>query len=105
MVQEPKRRRRATTPEARENRLVSLAMDLAEKQLEEGTASAMVLTHWMKVGSMREKLEREALIQENKLRAAKTEAYASGGRLEELYTNALDAMRSYGGHARQEYED
>lgn len=94
--------RPALTPEARENQMISLAVDLAEKQLMEGTASSQVITHYLKLGSMREKLERERLAQENKLIEAKVEAIKSSERIEELYTNAIKAMRDYAGHGGEE---
>jgi sensor histidine kinase YesM len=94
----PKRRRPpATTPEARENQLISLAVDLAEKQLAEGTASSQVITHYLKLGSTREKLEKEKLEKENELLKAKTEALQTAKNVEVLYKNALNAMRSYSG--------
>lgn len=96
------RRPPATTPEARENQLISLAFDLAEKQLREGTASSVVVSHYLKLGTAREGLERKKLMQENELLSAKVEAMASGARTEELYKSALDAMRQYAG---QETED
>ena len=91
------KRRPAKTPEARENQLVSLAVDLAEKQIKEGTVSSQVLTHYLKLGSSREKLEQERLRRENHLLAAKAEAMASAKRVEELYGKALNAMRTYAG--------
>ena len=95
---EPKRKMRpALTPEARENQLVSLAVDLAEQQLRDGTASSQVITHYVKLGSTREKLERERLEEENKLLRAKTENLQSMKRVEELYSEALKAMRNYNG--------
>lgn len=97
-----KRRPPATTPEARENQLIDLAVSLAEKQILDGTASSQVITHFLKLGSMREKMEREKLAEENKLLKAKTEAMQSAKRVEELYENALNAMRSYSGHTREE---
>lgn len=69
---------------------------LAEKQLAEGTASSAVITHYLKLGTTRERLEKEKLAKENELLKAKTEALASSARVEELYKQALDAMRSYG---------
>ena len=87
--------RPALTPEARENQLISLAVDLAEQQLIEGTASSQVITHYLKLGSTKERLEKEKLEQENELLKAKTEALQSAQRVEELYANALDAMRNY----------
>ena len=62
-----KSRRPAMSPDARENQMINLAVDLAEKQLEEGTASSQVITHFLKLGSSKERLEREKLEEENKL--------------------------------------
>ena len=90
----------ALTLEARENQMIALAVDLAEKQLAEGTASAQVITHYLKLGSTRERLEREELRKENELLQAKREALESAKRIEELYSNALEAMRSYSGTVR-----
>jgi hypothetical protein len=87
----------ATTVEGRENQLVSLAIDLAEKQLSEGTASAQVITHYLKLGSTREHLEQERLSRENDLLTARVDTLASAKKVEELYSAALDAMRSYAG--------
>lgn len=90
-------RRPATTPEGRENQMVALSVDLAEKQLREGTASSQVITHYLKLGSSREKLEQERLAKENSLLEVKMEAMAAANRIEELMGKALDAMRSYKG--------
>lgn len=89
--------RPALTPEARENQLISLATDLAEKQLREGTASSQVITHYLKLGSTKEKIEKEILEEQKKLIEAKTQNLQSAQRIEELYSNALDAMRKYSG--------
>lgn len=89
--------RPAITPEEREKQLISKAVDLAEKQLEEGTATAQVITHYLKLGSTREKLEQQRLENENVLLTAKAEQLESQKRIEELYAEALDAMRSYSG--------
>lgn len=98
--------RPALSPDAREQQLVSLAIDLAEKQLLEGTASSQVITHYLKLGSSRERLEKERLEEENKLLKAKTEALKSAERVEELYTKALKAMSTYSGHRSDEtYEE
>lgn len=96
-TQQRPRRAPATTPEARENQIISQAVDLAEKQIQDGTASSQVITHFLKLGSTREKLEQERLAQENSLLAAKREALEAAGRVEELYKSALSAMRSYAG--------
>ena len=90
--------RPALTPEARENQMIALAVDLAEKQLLEGTASSQVITHYLKLGTTKEKLEREILEKQKALIEAKTENLQSAKRIEELYKNALDAMKNYSGH-------
>lgn len=95
----------ATTPERRENQLVSLAVELAEKQMREGTASSQVITHFLKLASGREELEREKLRSENSLLKAKIEALASAARVEELYAKALTAMRSYAGQLPDDFQD
>jgi hypothetical protein len=97
MARRRSNRRPATTEEGRENQLVTLAIDLAEKQLSEGTASSQVITHYLKLGSTREKLEQERLARENELLISKVDMMASGKRVEELYEAALGAMRSYAG--------
>ena len=94
--------RPALTPEARENQLISLAVDLAEKQLREGTASSQVITHYLKLGSTKEKLEKEILEKQKELIEAKTQSLQSAKRIEELYENALEAMRRYSGRNNSE---
>lgn len=91
------RRRPGMSVEARENQLISLAVDLAEKQLMEGTASSQVITHYLKLGSTKERIEKEILEKQKELIEAKTEALHSAKRMEELYANALSAMRNYRG--------
>lgn len=100
-----RRMKPALSPEARENQLISLAVDLAEKQLIEGTASAQVITHYLKLATVKEQLEREKLAKENELLRAKTEAIQSAQRVEDLYANALDAMRSYRTTSEDEQDD
>ena len=89
--------RPALSPEARENQLISLAVDLAEQQLRDGTASSQVITHYLKLGSTKERIEKEILEKQKELIEAKTQSLQSAQRIEELYTNALDAMRNYSG--------
>ena len=104
--QDSKRRYRpATTPEGRENQMIALAVDLAEQQLRDGTASSQVITHYLKMGSARERLEREMMEEKKKLLEAKTEAVNSAKRTEELYAKALNAMRSYNGMGGVDDED
>lgn len=102
-----KKIRPATTPEARENQLIALAVDLAEKQLIEGTASSQVITHYLKLGSTKEKIEREILEKQKMLIEAKTENLQSSKRIEELYANAINAMKNYSGqgHSSNEEDD
>lgn len=100
------RRQPAKTPKARENQMIALAVDLAERQLAEGTASSQVITHYLKLGSTRERLEQEKISRENQLLKAKAEAMDSSARTEELYKTALDAMRTYAGQQSEgEYDD
>lgn len=95
------RRPPATTPEARENQLISAAVELASKQLADGTASAQVITHYLKLGSSREKLEQERLAEEVGLLKAKAENMQSMARAEGLMAEALNAFRSYSGKEQE----
>lgn len=90
--------RPAINTEAREQQMIYLAIDLAEKQLRDGTASSQVITHYLKLASTRERLERELLEKEVELKAAKTKALESSERIEKLYKDALSAMKNYSGH-------
>lgn len=90
--------RPALTPESREQQLISKAVDLAERQIDEGTASSQIIVHFLKLGTEKAKLEREKLKQENLLTQAKIESLQSSARVEELYAQAIDAMRRYSGH-------
>ena len=101
---EPVKMRPALTPEARENQLISLAVDLAEKQLQEGTASSQVITHYLKLGSTKERIEKEILEKQKELITAKTESIKSAKRIEELYTQAINAIRKYSGHGDSDEE-
>ena len=94
--------RPALTPEARENQLISLAVDLVEQRLLNGTASSQETTHFLKLGSMKNRLEMQKLQEENKLLQAKTDAMKSAKRVEELYSEAISAMRSYSGGGDQD---
>lgn len=93
--------RPAMSPEARENQLISLAVDCAERQMREGTASAAVIVHYLKLGTEKERLEREKLKAENQLLQAKTQAIEDAKNEQELYINAIAAMKRYGGHAEE----
>lgn len=92
----------ATTPEGRENQLIAKAYDLAEKRIMEGTASAQEITHFLKMGSTKERLEREILAEQRKLVSAKTEMIEAERKNEEFYQKVLDAMRIYSGQDSEE---
>lgn len=95
----------ATTPEGREGQMVSLAIDLAENQIRDGSASSQVITHFLKLGSTRERLEQERLDHENELTRVKIAQIESQHRIEELYTEAIKAMRTYSGVSIDEPEE
>lgn len=94
----PKRPRRpAMSDKAREDQCVALAMDLAEQQLRDGTASSQVITHFLKVGSSKEKLEREIMEKQEELLRAKTDLIKANQRDDEFYNKVLNSLRSYRG--------
>ena len=99
-----KTRRPAITPEAKENQMISLAVDLAERQLREGTASSQVISHFLKLGSSKEKLEQEILQVQKELIRAKADSMQSAKKTEELYNKALAAMRVYSGGGPEDDE-
>lgn len=94
--------RPALTPENRENQMIALAVDLAEKQLKEGTASSQVITHYLKLGSTLAKLEHERRLKELELMTAKTEQLKSSKRSEELMEEAIRAFKRYNGQGDQD---
>ena len=97
--------RPALTPEARENQLIALAVDLVQQRLIDGSASTQETTHFLKLGSMKNQLEMEKLREENKLLKAKTESIQSAKRVEELYAEAINAMRRYSGNRSSSDEE
>lgn len=104
---EPKKKLRpALTPEARENQLISLAMDCAEQQLMDGTASSQVITHFLKLGTAKYQYETEKLKHDTELVKAKTDSIERSDKIEELYSNAIKKMQMYSGlHNEEEDED
>jgi len=100
-----KKIRPALTPEARENQMIALAVDLAEKKLIDGTASSQLITHYLKLGSTREKLEQERLREETNLMRAKVKAVDSTDEMIKLYKDAMDAFRTYSGHGDEDEYD
>lgn len=93
-----KKRRPVNDLQARENRMIALAEDLAMQQLLDGTASSQVITHYLKLGSSKERIEREIREKEKELIEAKTQNLQSAKKIEELYENAINAMKMYSGH-------
>lgn len=98
-------RRPALGREAREDQLISLAIDRAEEQLRDGTASSQVIVHFLKLASTREKIEKEILEKQKEQLDAKTQAIRSQQRVEELYASALEAFRSYSGNRAEDDDD
>lgn len=90
--------RPALSPEARENQLIALAVDLVEQRLLDGTASSQETTHFLKLGSTKNRLEMERLREENELLRSKRKAIDSGEEMKVLYENAIKAMRDYSGN-------
>lgn len=95
----------ALTPEGRENQLIALSMDLAEKQLLDGTATSQVITHFLKLGTEKYEREIEKLRKENALLQAKTESLESAKRMEELYDKAIKSMKEYSGYSGDDDEE
>jgi len=95
------RRSPARTPEAREDELTGVAYDLAESQIRSGTASSQVITHFLKAGSRRERMEQMRMEHEIELMEVKKQQLEGQKRVEELYVSALEAMRSYSGFGPQ----
>ena len=93
----------ALTPQAQENRMINLAVNLAEQQLVDGRASSQVICHYLKLGTEKELLERERLRNENNLLEAKTKSLGSLDQIETLYENAIRAFKTYHGE-EEEYD-
>lgn len=104
-LDEPSKRTRTLSPEARENRCISLAIDMAEEQLANGTASSQVLCHYLKLGTEKAKLENEILQKQKDLLDAKTVAYKSAEKIEKIYEEAIKAMKTYSGQGTTDEEE
>ena len=102
---ERKRPAPAITREARESQMIALAEDAAERMIREGSASSQIIVHYLKLGSTREQVEQRKLELEADLRAKQVESLESAARVEEMYKEALDAMRNYQGQPSREYDD
>lgn len=92
-------------PEARQAQMINLAELRAEQQLRDGTASAQVIVHYLKLATLKEKKELEILEEQAKLIKAKTEAIESGRREEEMYANVIEAMKRYNGFGESEEDE
>lgn len=99
------RERPATSPEAREDQIIALAMDEAEKRIRNGTASNQLLCEFIRMGSTKHKLEKEKLANEVKLVEAKTGSIEAAKKVDEMYAEAIDAMRLYSGHVSDDEEE
>lgn len=97
--------RPSLTPEAEENQMISLAVNLVKQRLIDGTASAQETVHYLKLASRKTKLELERAELENKLIQAKTQAINDQADIKTLYQNAIAAMRRYSGHGSESEED
>ena len=87
----------AISPEARENQMISMAVSLAEQQLRDGTASSQIITHYLKLGTMKEQLELEKTRAEVELMKAKAKAISDAEERDQMYKKAIEAMRIYQG--------
>ena len=97
--------RPALTPEARENQLIALAVDLVEQRLRDGTASSQETTHFLKLASQKNKIELERMKLENELIRAKTQSLKDQADMKSLYADAIAAMRRYSGHDDEVVEE
>ena len=95
----PKSMPPALNPDARENQMISLAQDLAEQRLRDGTASSQLVVHYLKLGTAKARLEKQLLSAQVELAKAKTEAYHAAKENAETYKKAVEAMRRYGSSA------
>lgn len=95
----------ARTVQDRENQVIGIAYDLAEKQLREGTASSQIIYHFLKLGTEKERLEREILREQKKLISAKTGSIESQQNMDKMYKDAIEAMKRYSGNGGSDDED
>lgn len=87
----------ARSPEAKENYLISMAYKLAEERLKNGTASSQMITHFLKLGSQREELEKDRIRSDMNLAKAKIKKIEAEATSQELFEKALAAFASYSG--------
>lgn len=101
----PEDERKAISPERREDQIIAMAMDEAEKRIRDGTASNQLLVHFLKLGSTKDRLEKEILAEQKKLIKAKTSDIESARDTRELFKEAISAMKTYSGEAEEGEED
>lgn len=93
------------TPEGRQNILINLAINLAEKQLRDGSASSQLISHFLKLATVRDQLEIAKLESDITLSKAKVKAIENSSKMEELLSEAISAMKDYGGDNDENFED
>lgn len=87
--------------QAREEQIAGYALDCAERQIREGTASPSVLVHFLRATSTKEALERQLLEQQNELLRVKRESAELQMQSESKYNEALQAFRGYSGTSEE----
>ena len=97
--------RPALDPDNREQQLISLAVDLVEQRLRDGTASAQETTHFLKLASRKSALEAEKAAAELELMKAKTKSINDQADLKVLYKDAIEAMKRYSGNGGTQNEE
>lgn len=93
------------TPEGRQNILINLAINLAEKQLRDGSASSQLISHFLKLATVKDQLEIKKLEADITLSQAKVKSIENSSKLEELLSHAIDAMKDYGGESDENFDD
>lgn len=78
-----------------EAKLISLTLQMAEQQLIDGTASSQVMTHFLRLGSIRSKVELEKLRLENNLLTEKIQSEKMGQQLKEMFQDVMESLRDY----------
>lgn len=95
----------ARTPEARENQLINLAINLAEQKLRDGTASSQIITTLLNMATTKYQLENEKLRSDLKVASAKIEQMQNQGDMKDMYEKALVAFRTYQGNVEIEEDE
>ncbi len=85
----------AMSPEARENQLINLAVDEAERRLKNGTASSQIITVLLKLATTKAQLELEKLKSDISLQRAKEKEIEDKASGDELFKMAVSAFSSY----------